>query len=215
MKMWMPGRCARSTAAMRAVDVLLARARQREDDRLRHGGRHPLHRLEVAFRRGGEPGLDDVDAEALELASDHQLLLDVHRGARGLLPVAQRGVEDPYPVHRGSPFPPRGFRRSRLPSDPRNTKATSDSIRPWPCAGGCCLPYTLARAPGGLVSRRPPRSAPRSRAVSVIGLGAYPRAPGLSSTTAPSDASAGAAAGTGRRRRRASRQSAVTGADSA
>ena len=113
MKMWMPGRLACSTARERAVDVLLAGARQPEDDRLRHRVGDPPHGLEVALRRGREAGLDDVDAELLELARDHQLLLDVHGRARRLLAVAQRGVEDLYSVHRGSPFLPRRHNRSR------------------------------------------------------------------------------------------------------
>jgi hypothetical protein len=87
----------------RAVDVLLARARQREDDRARDGLGDLAHGLEVALRRRREAGLDHVDAQVLELARDDQLLLHVHRGARGLLPVAEGGVEDLYPVHRPSP----------------------------------------------------------------------------------------------------------------
>src|SRR5581483_914743 len=50
--------------------------------------------LEVARRGGGEAGLDDVHAEALELARDRELLLDVHRASGRLLAVAQGGVED-------------------------------------------------------------------------------------------------------------------------
>src|SRR5262249_2662675 len=60
--------------------------------------------LEVAFGGRREARLDDVDAEMLELACDRELLLDVHGGARRLLAVAERGVEDPYPVHRRSPL---------------------------------------------------------------------------------------------------------------
>ena len=54
--------------------------------------------LEVAGRRRREPGLDDVDAQALERAGDLQLLLDVQRDAGRLLAVAQRRIEDQYLV---------------------------------------------------------------------------------------------------------------------
>jgi len=43
----------------------------------------------------GEAGLDDVHVEQLELPGDLQFLRRVQRRARGLLPVAQRRVEDP------------------------------------------------------------------------------------------------------------------------
>ena len=60
-----------------------------------------LDRLEVARRRGGEAGLDHVDAELAERARDLELLLEVHRRAGRLLAVAQRGVEDDDAVLRG------------------------------------------------------------------------------------------------------------------
>src|SRR5438034_1201938 len=87
-----------------AVDVLLARAGEREDDRLRDHLRDAPDGLEVALRGGGEPRLDHVHAQVLELARDRELLLHVHGGAGRLLPVAQGRVEDLYPVHRRSPL---------------------------------------------------------------------------------------------------------------
>lgn len=56
------------------------------------------HGVEVVGRGGREPGLDDVDAEAGELARDDELLGAGHGGPRGLLPVAERGVEDAHVV---------------------------------------------------------------------------------------------------------------------
>lgn len=50
--------------------------------------------LEVVEGGGGESGLDDVDAEAGELAGDVELLLGGHGGAGRLLAVAEGGVED-------------------------------------------------------------------------------------------------------------------------
>lgn len=49
---------------------------------------------EVVVRCRGEAWLNDVDAEAGELARDAELLLRGHGGARGLLSVAESGVED-------------------------------------------------------------------------------------------------------------------------
>src|SRR5262249_60222160 len=130
-----------------AAGGLLGGARRGEPDGLRPGGRHALARLEVSLRRGREAGLDDVHAEALELASDHQLLLDVHRCAGGLLPVAQCRVEDPYPIHRGSPFSATGIPpipASVLAPETRKPRATR-SARGLALVGGVCP--TPSRAP--------------------------------------------------------------------
>ena len=53
-----------------------------------------LHRLEVAVRGDREAGFDDVDAQAIELLGQAQLLGRRHAEARGLLAVAERRVED-------------------------------------------------------------------------------------------------------------------------
>ena len=78
----------------RRIDVLFAGAREAEHDRLGHRLGDSMYRFEVAGRRGGEAGLDDIDVQPLELPRDRDLLLDVHRAARRLLAVAQRRVED-------------------------------------------------------------------------------------------------------------------------
>ncbi len=102
------------------VNVLLAGPRERQHDGPGHGLGDPPDGLEVALRRRREAGLDDVDAEVLELARDRQLLLHVHGRTRRLLAVAERRVEDLYPVHHrllSSDGPPVPW--------PRNKKATS------------------------------------------------------------------------------------------
>ncbi len=77
------------------LDVVGDGARQAADDGgVAHLGADALHALEVAGARDREAGLDDVDAQAHELAGDLELLLGVHGGARRLLAVAQGGVED-------------------------------------------------------------------------------------------------------------------------
>ena len=77
-----------------AVDVGLAAAGERRDDGLLRRARERLHGLEVAGRGRGEAGLDDVDAERLQVLKDEELVGEVHRAARGLLAVAEGGVED-------------------------------------------------------------------------------------------------------------------------
>jgi len=56
--------------------------------------RDRLDGLEVVLGGGGEAGLDDVHAEFRELARHVELLLGRHGGSRGLLAVAERGVEN-------------------------------------------------------------------------------------------------------------------------
>ena len=50
--------------------------------------------FEIAAGGDREAGFDHVDTHLLELRSDLQLLVEIHRRARRLLAVAQRGVED-------------------------------------------------------------------------------------------------------------------------
>ena len=110
MKMWMPGLRALSTARSARVDVFLASAREADHGRPGDGLGDSMHRLEVAVRRSGEPALDDIDVQALELARDRDFLLDVHGAARRLLAVAQRGVEDADVVGVGQDVPDVGYR---------------------------------------------------------------------------------------------------------
>src|SRR5262249_34357541 len=82
------------------VDVALRRAGQSGNGGVADALGHLAHRLEIAVRRDGEAGFDDVDTHLLEHRGDAQLLLEVHRGARRLLAVAQGGVEDDDAVAR-------------------------------------------------------------------------------------------------------------------
>src|SRR6185503_5666856 len=52
------------------------------------------HGIALAGRGHGEPGLDDVHAQPLELLRNPQLLRRGHAAPRRLLSVSQRGVED-------------------------------------------------------------------------------------------------------------------------
>ena len=77
-----------------AVDILLAGAREARDDGALGAARDFLHGGEIAVRRDGETGLDDVDAHFVEQLGDFELLVEGHGGAGALLAVAQGGVED-------------------------------------------------------------------------------------------------------------------------
>ena len=77
-----------------AADVKLARTRQRRDHRPPDFGADGPDRLEVALRSDGEPGLQSVHPQAVELAGHFQLLSQGHAATRRLLSVAQRGVKN-------------------------------------------------------------------------------------------------------------------------
>ena len=77
----------------RALNVGPAGARQAGDDRSPYRRRNRLNRLEVAIGGNGEPGLDHVDAETVELVSQAQLFLLVHAAARRLFTVAKSRVK--------------------------------------------------------------------------------------------------------------------------
>src|SRR2546426_6741088 len=83
------------------VDIGASRACQRGDHRSPDLASDTLHRVEIAGRREGEAGLDDVNAQAGELPGDRHLLIRCQRCAGGLLAVAQRRIEDKDAVARG------------------------------------------------------------------------------------------------------------------
>ena len=77
MKVWMRARAAPfSASAAREMSRSLARASEHTMVS-RMALAMALHRVEVAVGRGREAGLDHIDAQALELARDAQLLVAV------------------------------------------------------------------------------------------------------------------------------------------
>ena len=56
---------------------------------------------ESAMGGDGEPGFDHIDAKAIELLGQSQLLLHIHTATRRLFAVTKRGVEngDARPIH--------------------------------------------------------------------------------------------------------------------
>src|SRR5579864_599203 len=52
------------------------------------------HRFKIAVRGNRKSSLDDVDAQAIKLVRQAQLLLVIHAAARRLLSVAEGGIEN-------------------------------------------------------------------------------------------------------------------------
>mgnify|MGYP007084794953 CR=1 FL=1 len=82
-------------AAEGLFDVRLRRPRQSADSSPQPLRGDPLHRLGLALRGYGEAGLDDVDAEPVELVGDGDLVLDGEGDPWGLLPIPQGRIQDP------------------------------------------------------------------------------------------------------------------------
>src|SRR5262245_56731940 len=118
-------------------------------------------RLEVPVRRGGEPGLNDIHVELLQLAGDHNLFFDIHGRARRLLTVAQCGVENlnDLPFHTSSFFGAtnkKGCKSTRSPLQTRRPRAEpARGLR----ESFASLFYALLTDPlGGILNSRPSNS---------------------------------------------------------
>src|ERR1043166_2535425 len=126
----------RTQRLAREIDVLVGAARQRRQHRTTHLLRDLLHTAVIAGRGRREAGLDDVDVERIELTRHLHLFLGGHGVAGGLLPVAQRGVEDDdVSDHEVSPLDMRKQNAADL-GDPRRLLACptrfSLASRYWP-----------------------------------------------------------------------------------
>src|ERR1700741_4674692 len=80
-------------------DVVFSGPRQGGNRDFFHFTGHSHYGFQVAFRRNGEAGLDDVDTERGELVRHTDLFIRIHREAGRLFAVAERGVEDAYVAH--------------------------------------------------------------------------------------------------------------------
>jgi hypothetical protein len=76
------------------IDIAAGRPGEPGDARILDELRDFAHGLEIAVGGDRKAGLDHVDAHLLEQQRDLDLLVEVHRCARRLLPVAQGGVEN-------------------------------------------------------------------------------------------------------------------------
>ena len=79
----------------RSIDICVVAAGQPADGRAADVGGDLPNGLEIARGGDGEPGLDDVHAQVGQGLSDLHFLAKVHAGARRLLAVAERRVENP------------------------------------------------------------------------------------------------------------------------
>ncbi len=98
------------------VNVARDAASQAADDRAFDLARDGADGGEIAIADDGKAGLDDIDAQAGQLAGDLELFAQVHGSAGALLAVAQRCVkkDDPIVFHNMSckdQKPHRRFRR--------------------------------------------------------------------------------------------------------
>src|SRR5258708_33823300 len=76
-----------------ALDIRTTGARQRGNDRTMHDSRNAADRLEITFGGDGKAGFDYVNAQAVELMRQTQLLLMVHAATGRLFSVAKRAFE--------------------------------------------------------------------------------------------------------------------------
>ena len=98
------------------ADVALHAARQAADHGALDLAGDGLDRLEIALAGGGEAGLDHVHAQTHQLVGYLELLRPVQTDPRGLLAVAQGGIEEDYgrPWLRRAPGCPAGPASSAL-----------------------------------------------------------------------------------------------------
>src|SRR5215211_2766628 len=101
-----------------ARDVLFRSATERSDFNFTALGRDGPDGVKVTFRSDRESGLNDVDAEILELRRHPNLLSQIHRAAGRLFAVAQGCIKDADSVLWHG-VPPRG-------------QANEDATEGWP-----------------------------------------------------------------------------------
>src|SRR5580692_7171939 len=68
-----------------------------------HRSSNDSHGGEITFRSDGEPSLDDIDAQPVELMRHTQFLGYVHAATRRLFAVAQGRVENRDAFHAAGP----------------------------------------------------------------------------------------------------------------
>ena len=104
------------------VDVAGHAAGKAADAGVSHLARHGVDGAELVGRRGGEAGLDDVDAHGGEALGDLELVTLGEKNPGGLLSVAQRRVEDGDSVGHGCSC-------SRSQSSSRFARRRTTSVR--------------------------------------------------------------------------------------
>ena len=77
-----------------AGNVAIIGTRQRAHGGVFNGAGNRLHRLKITIRGCSKAGFDHIHLQALQLAGDTQFFIAGHGCARGLLAIAQGGVEN-------------------------------------------------------------------------------------------------------------------------
>lgn len=94
MDAWLPGLLQRVS---RGADIRLHAARKRANARLNRTGNR-AHSLKIAGARAREPGFYHVHAQKLQVARKIHLFVKVEADARGLLAVAQGGIQKKHRI---------------------------------------------------------------------------------------------------------------------
>jgi hypothetical protein len=98
MKVWMRLRAAGATARPARSMSWGGGAGQRTDRAVFDCFGHCANGFEIPGARRSESGLNDINTKALELTGNSNLLIAGHRGARALLAIAQRRIENDQSV---------------------------------------------------------------------------------------------------------------------
>src|SRR5262249_39510727 len=101
----------------RELDVFEVATGKSTDRRALHLARHRVDRLPIAARGGRKSSFDHINTQLGKRARHTKLLWLRHAASRRLLAIAQRGVEDQYPVwigsHGSGPYLDKGAHQAR------------------------------------------------------------------------------------------------------
>jgi hypothetical protein len=100
----------------RARNIAVIGSGQRAHRGILNGLGNGLNSVKVTIGTGRKTSLDHVHLESLQLASDAQFLVFGHRGARGLLAIAQGGVKnDQLVAHVAAPVQEKSWPKNKRP----------------------------------------------------------------------------------------------------
>src|ERR1700688_4374923 len=77
-----------------AFDIRTAGTGKSNDDGAANDAGNSPYRFKITVGGNGESGLDDINAETVQLMRQAQLFLVIHAATGRLLPVAQGGIEN-------------------------------------------------------------------------------------------------------------------------
>src|SRR6476660_7192585 len=100
----------------RALDISVLRARQTDHTWPAQFPGNFSHRLEIAVRRCGKPGFNDIDTKLFQLPSDYDFLFRRHTRARRLIAIAQGSIENLYSILLSSRVDPLARLETKTPA---------------------------------------------------------------------------------------------------